>query len=70
MADQPNLEHAAFVDKEKRAKQRYDRALQAFKAMRGDAPPHDISMELELAKREWEAVNKKIEALRAEGARK
>lgn len=70
MADQSNPEHAVFVEKEKQAKQRYDRALQAFKAMRGDAPAHNIGTELEQAKQEWEAAHKKIEALRVEGARK
>ncbi|MBW7850520.1 MAG: hypothetical protein H3C38_08505 [Rhodospirillales bacterium] len=70
MTRQPNVEYAAFIEMEKKAKQRYDRALAAFKnfgAGQAEAP-HDISLELEHAKREWEATRKRIDALRAESS--
>lgn len=59
---------AALIAQEKQARQHYDRLMAAGRA-HDDGSTAAIQAERDLAKREWEAARKRLEAFQAERGR-
>lgn len=67
MEHEQNPESAAFIEMEKKAKQRLDKAMTAWKAHSAGvaAVPETVAAELDQAKRDWEAARKSLEVFAA-----
>lgn len=59
---------ATLITREKQARQHYDRLMAAGKS-HDDGGTAGIEAEWDLAKREWEAARKRLDAFQAEGER-